>query len=381
LNYLSKKKLAKTDYTVGWICALSIEVAASVGMLDEEHEDLDLAPGDRNMYTLGEIGGHNIVIACLPSGNMGITPAATVAADMLRSFPKIRFGLMVGIGGGAPAPRARPNEDIRLGDVVVSIPQGELGKMLFICSVYIVAHRILGGVVKYDCGKVVSGGEFEHRGLLNRPPSLLTNAVAKLRGIHEKKRNSITRNITAMINKVLESEDANPDFGDQYQSPGLEYDQLFDADYEHNESADLSADARQEEKTDDEDSDEIPLPCRSCDQTHLVRRKPRKTTDPAIHYGSIASADQVMRHGATRERIRKQYSVLCFEMEAAGLMNDFPCLVIRGICDYSDTHKHKIWQRYAAATAAAYAKELLGVVLKEEIEKTEEVVKVLERGE
>ncbi len=101
-------------------------------MLDEEHQDLDLAPGDRNMYTLGEIEGHNIVIACLPTGDMGITAAGRVATDMLRSFPKIRFGLMVGIGGGAPSPHARPNEDIRLGDVVVSTPQGELGKMLLL---------------------------------------------------------------------------------------------------------------------------------------------------------------------------------------------------------------------------------------------------------
>jgi len=110
-------------------------------MLEEVHPDLDLAPGDENMYTLGEIGGHNIVMASLPSGNMGITPAAKVAADMLRSFPKIRFGLMVGIGGGAPAPRARPNEDIRLGDVVVSNPQGELGKMIFKWSGNIATHR------------------------------------------------------------------------------------------------------------------------------------------------------------------------------------------------------------------------------------------------
>ena len=51
--------------------------------------------------------------------------------------------------------------------------------------------------------------------------------------------------------------------------------------------------------------------------------------------------------------------VLCFEMEAAGLMNNFPCLVIRGISDYSDSHKNDGWQRYAAATAAAFAKELL----------------------
>jgi nucleoside phosphorylase len=88
-----------------------------------------------------------------------------------------------------------------------------------------------------------------------------------------------------------------------------------------------------------------------------------------------------MRHAVTRDAIRKKHGILCFEMEAAGLMNDFPCLVVRGICDYSDTHKHKIWQRYAAATAAAYTKELLQVVLREEVERTEEVVRILERGE
>ena len=84
--------------------------------------------------------------------------------------------------------------------------------------------------------------------------------------------------------------------------------------------------------------------------------------DPFIHYGLIASGDQVMRHGATRERLRKELNVLCFEMEAAGLMDDFPCLVVRGICDYADSHKNKRWQGYAAATAAAYAKELLSVI-------------------
>lgn len=189
--------------------------------------------------------------------------------------------------------------------------------------------------MKYDRGKVVAGGEFKHAGLLNMPPSILTNAVAKLRAIHEKKRNAITRNITLMINKTQESEDANPDFADQYQCPGLEYDQSFDANYDHNDSVEPAPGSKQDEKSSDEDEDKIPLPCPNCDKTRLVRRKPRKTTDPVIHYGTIASADQVMRHGATRERIRKQYSVLCFEMEAAGLMNDFPCLVIRGICDYS----------------------------------------------
>lgn len=67
-----------------------------------------------------------------------------------------------------------------------------------------------------------------------------------------------------------------------------------------------------------------------------------------------------MRNGALREPLRQEMNMLCFEMEAAGLMDHFPCLV-RGICDYADSHKSKQWQGYAAMTAAAYAKELLSV--------------------
>jgi nucleoside phosphorylase len=66
-----------------------------------------------------------------------------------------------------------------------------------------------------------------------------------------------------------------------------------------------------------------------------------------------------MKDGRTRDRIAQQEEVICFEMEAAGLMDSFPCLVIRGVCDYADSHKNKRWQPYAAATAAAYAREFL----------------------
>ncbi|KAI1013599.1 hypothetical protein LB504_013194 [Fusarium proliferatum] len=47
-------------------------------------------------------------------------------------------------------------------------------------------------------------------------------------------------------------------------------------------------------------------------------------------------------------------------MEGAGVWDSFPCIVIKGACDYADSHKDKDWQRYAAATAAACAKAFLG---------------------
>jgi hypothetical protein len=102
--------------------------------------------------------------------------------------------------------------------------------------------------------------------------------------------------------------------------------------------------------------------CKQCDISKLVKRHARDDTNPIVHYGTIASGNRVMRHGTTRDRLRREFDILCFEMEAAGLMNNFPCVVIRGVCDYADSHKNKRWQEYAAATAAACAKELLSII-------------------
>jgi nucleoside phosphorylase len=125
-----KRRLSPHDYTVGWISALPLELAAAQTMLDEEHLPLyrsSIRETDQNTYHLGEIGGHNVVMACLPSGVYGHTSAAVVAQQMLSTFPSIRlgFGLMVGIGGGSPT----AGVDIRLGDIVVSKPTGRFPGM------------------------------------------------------------------------------------------------------------------------------------------------------------------------------------------------------------------------------------------------------------
>lgn len=91
-------RTGREDYTVGWVCALPIELAAAQEMLDETHEDSVQIANDSNIYTLGRIGEHNVIIACLPYGQMGTTSAATLAVQMKLAFPSIQFGLMVGIG-------------------------------------------------------------------------------------------------------------------------------------------------------------------------------------------------------------------------------------------------------------------------------------------
>ncbi len=131
---------------------------------------------------------------------------------------------------------------------------------------------------------------------------------------------------------------------------GREHDELFEADYGH----------------DSGDS------CGGCDRARVVKRTPERKDDrPQIHYGNIASGDAVVKDAGTRDRIAQEEGILCFEMEAAGLMDTFPCVVVRGVCDYADSHKNKRWQAYAAATAACYTKELLGEVDAQGVEKLE----------
>ncbi|KAM7209924.1 hypothetical protein V8F06_014694, partial [Rhypophila decipiens] len=296
------------DYTIGWICALQEEFEVACRMLDEEFDGPETNEvNDNNTYVFGRINRHSIVIGCLPEGRYGTNSAASVARNMVRSFPNLRFALMVGIGGGAPM----PERDIRLGDVVISVPQG-----------------VHGGVVQYDLGKRLPGDRFQRTGQLNAPPELLLAVLPEIRRRHNDPRKP------DRIAEHLKLMDDMPD----YRCPAQ--DKLFRTNYEHKGGE----------------------TCTYCEDSGLEKRLPRSIGRAVtFHYGTIASANSVMKNAVDRDRfaLDPELKVLCFEMEAAGLMNNFPCLVIRGICDYSDSHKNDEWHKYAALTAAAYARELL----------------------
>ncbi|CAG8973141.1 hypothetical protein HYALB_00008672 [Hymenoscyphus albidus] len=322
---MATTSLNNDDYQIGIVCALHIEWAAMIAMLDQEHASLPKDKADSNEDTFGSIGEHNVIIACLPAGSMGTTPAATVAGNMLRSF-SIKFGLMVGIGGGVWS----KSNDIRLGDIVVRQPTGK--------------H---GGVVQWDEGHAKEG-RLERRGQLDRPPKVLLHALQSLKTKGEMEELGISTALEYMAtNKPKMAKGPN-----KYTYPAL-VDRLFKASYPHT--------------TDDNSDDNT---CDKCDTEETTTREDREDLQPEIFYGNIVSGNSVMKNSKQRDDIAKQEEVLCFEMEAAGLMNNFPCLVIRGIADYSDSHKNKMWQRYAAATAAAFARVFLGFVDKQKLVET-----------
>jgi nucleoside phosphorylase len=203
-------------------------------------------------------------------------------------------------------------------------------------------------------GKWKDGNEFRIESHLNKPPKILSKAIELLQSHHDFGEGEMTHYIKEVAVKSTKLRALR-----DYQFPGRDQDQLFRPGYAHAGEGD----------------------CSTCDATQVEKRLSREADDPAVHYGLIASGNAVMRSAQRRDELRDAWGVLCFEMEAAGLMDDFPCLVIRGICDYSDNHKHKVWQPYSAVTAAAYAKDLLRVIQPREVESMETAAKMVKQCE
>ncbi|THY16519.1 hypothetical protein D6D00_08865 [Aureobasidium pullulans] len=275
------------------------------------------SPNDENSYTFGEMAGHNVVIAVRSGSEYG--PSGAVAMSMISSFPNIKVGLMVGIGGGAPS----ASHDIRLGDVVVSVP-----------------NRNSGGVFPYDQGIAIKGQRFQQRGHLNSPPSIVLEAVSHLRTRYILDGHRLKENIEALLVRM-------PRLRKKFRRPSSETDRLYNSHVIHPPG-------------EEGDCKEL---CGN-EATDVVQRHERDEYDdfPAIHYGTIASGNRMIKDAKMRDALAKEYEVLCFDMEAAGVMNVMPCLVVRGICGYADTHIGHEWQGYAALTAAAYAKEVLATM-------------------
>lgn len=308
------KRLTLEDYVVGWICPLEVEQIAALEMLDEEHEALPKSHTDHNVYSLGSIAGHNVVIAGLyqPGNN----PAATVVAQMRMTFPNLRFGLLVGIGGGVPV--KTDNGMIRLGDVVVSKPTG-----------------VHSGAIQYDHGKAETG-KFKRSGALAPPPAVLLSAAQDLASKRARSRTDVVAENIKRIDTTIRGLR-------RYKRPDLGQDHLYKAQYIHrrpNESCEECGcdPAQRIQRPNDDDDGEEP---------YVV-----------VHRGTIASGELVVKKAVLRDELAEEHGVLCFETEAAGALADFPCLVIRGISDYCDSHKNDQWHGYAAAAAAGYARQL-----------------------
>ncbi|CZR51490.1 uncharacterized protein PAC_01366 [Phialocephala subalpina] len=309
-------RLSREAYTVGWLCALPLsELVAAMKMLDDEHEPLNLEIEDENTYVYGSINKHNVVIACMPPGQPGKVSAARLIQPLSHSFPNMRIHLFVGIGGGVPQSVVLqdPERDIHLGDVVVGWPD------------------LTGApaVVQYDLIER-QGDDVEMQRLLStseKPDRKLLSALGLLMAKHVGGRKHFSQHLQKLNDLV------------DFKYPGVERDKLYASTSPH-----------------------IAGPtCEKCSPDHVILRESRKLpAQPKFHQGTILCGDSVMKDARKRDELSAKYfNAICFEMEAAGVIDQKHCLVIRGISDYCDGHKNGSWQSYAAATAAAFAREFL----------------------
>lgn len=320
-----ERPASRNHFYVAILCALTLEADAVEALFDhiwDGPEDKECpfgkASGDPNSYTLGVIGRHNVVLAHMPG--MGVASAASVASSCKMSFPHIKLGAVVGICGAVPGSDSRNRERL-LGDAIIST-----------------------GAVHYDAGRITDEG-FKRRtnaeDNLGRLPSDIRSLLSKLKGLRSRGELEERMHRHLAVLKTIDQLDA--------QYPGKAHDILFRPQYKHGHDLATSKDKECHEL--------------GCNGGLVIRQRLLPDKDdptPFVHFGVIASGSSVMRTAAVRDEIAKTESVIAFEMEGAGAWDSFPCVVIKGFCDYADSHKSKRWQLYAAAVAASCMKAFLG---------------------
>ncbi|KAF3213423.1 hypothetical protein TWF679_005240 [Orbilia oligospora] len=318
------------DYEVGWICFKPVEYTAALLILDERHPSLPNQHLDKYIkYILGRIGGYNIVVAHLIGDRYGQQDVNRALIKRLHTiFTSIRFSLVVGVGAGMPNGKV----DIRLGDFAAAIKfDVRLGDVV-----------VGTNVIQWDSE---GDGSIQMIGS-TPPPELLRNAA-----INQQTQTESVDNYDEKISKYIsDGLTKYPQLEDIYSRPIPSTDVLYAPDYYHNTGG---------------------YTCELCDPTRIITRPQRDNEKTNIHYGFIASSNRMAKHGLERDKISSDLGgIHCLDIGLASLMDGIPFLAIRGICDYSDSHRNKIWERYASITAASVAKDILMMVPEAEIRTT-----------
>ncbi|KAK2793458.1 hypothetical protein FQN50_010002 [Emmonsiellopsis sp. PD_5] len=347
----SNRPVDRNAFNIAIICALSLESNAVEGVFDEiwhRPTGFGKSDNDPNTYTVGRMGYCNVVLAYLP--HKGKAASASTSAMLLASFPKLKLVIVVGVCGAVPNPPARKDEEIIMGDVVISteIHQFDYGRLL-------------------DTGFQGKSAVPDSLGRASNGLRAFINYLRGLTGTEQLKDDTILQ-----LRKLVGD---NGKFRSS-RYPGVDADMLFPVDYVHKHrdtSGCLIC------STDDDKNVRVcdSAPERSCEQLGCDKRlaQPRRrlqniengpfqppdivSPDLAIHFGPIASGDQVIRSAKHRDLTAKNHGVIAFEMEGAGVWDNISTVVIKGVSDYADSHKDKEWQPYAAAVAAACMKAFL----------------------
>ncbi|KAJ4148226.1 hypothetical protein LMH87_002706 [Akanthomyces muscarius] len=199
--------LNPAHYTVAWIAPLEIEARAALLLLDNRHPGgFPLSRGDDYIFLPGDVCGHNVIIATLPAGQeYGTGSAAAIASQVKKCFPNLWFGLLVGVAAGLPNFSRTPPLDIRLGDVLVSLPEGDSPAL-----------------VAYDLGKDTNQNGFQllHGGrVLSATETVVRSAIGRIK--LEAPNDAVL--LLPYYEKIKDEEHSNGSFVDPGQENDLYY--------------------------------------------------------------------------------------------------------------------------------------------------------------
>lgn len=331
---------SRDEFHVAIVCALPSEADAVELLFDQFwDEDGDLfgrSSGDNNSYTTGRLGKHNVVLVMLPG--MGTNNAASATANLRSSYGSLRLVFLVGICGGVPK---IAGDDVFLGDVVVS-----------------------KAIVQYDFGRQLPG-HFEVKDTIEDSFGRANKDIrGMLAALQTERMRDMLQTKSAIYLKQLQSADAKAAAKKRrrpkYQYPGLTENRLYLPGYVHQHFKQCDICSGFDSTCD--------LASRTscadlgCDDNMLVQRDMFEDDgdfNPNIFIGRIGSGNTVMKSGEIRDYNARKFDLIAFEMEGAGAWDEVPCLVVKGVCDYADSHKNKLWQNFAAATAASVMKAIL----------------------
>ncbi|KAL7955575.1 nucleoside phosphorylase domain-containing protein [Trichoderma compactum] len=284
---------------------------------DGDGDPYGRAHWDTGAYAAGQVGGHDVVLALLP--NMGTVSAAGAAANFRSSYSAVKLTLLVEICGGAQGTGA---DEILLGD-------GVIGKT----------------VIQHTLGR-------------QYPNEFVTkDTVPKTHFETERGRRHLQQKAGQYL-RDLQSSAIQERHRYGYRYPGVSEDKLFAANYRHKHRASQKCKCNQETDGLCEEAAQALGSTLMCDKGQLVRREPllmKKDLEsadaqcPEIFVGCVASGDTVMKSGEHRGRIARQRDIIAV-----------PCVIVKGICDFADSHKNKVWQPFAAARATSVMKAIVG---------------------
>lgn len=336
----------RDGFDIAIICAVALEYDAVSYIFDEFwDEDGDRygrAAGDNNHYTTGRIGNHSVVLALLPQ--LGKAGAAGTVASMRSSYTGVRLALLTGVCGSVPC--VDPHEQIFLGDVIIS-------KTVF----------------QYDFGWQFPNG-FVHKNTIEDNLGRANKDIRSFITMFETHLglDRLEKRIAHFL-KQLQYEAAQRRRRGKcdYMYPGTAEDKLFKPAHRHKHHKSPTCICRHCVEDADPVCDKaLGSPCTDLgcdDEQHIARKRLHDssgdTPQPMVHVGVVASGDKIMKSATERDTLSREAGIIAFETEGAGIWDEVPCIVVKGVCHYADSHKHPGWQNYAAAAAAAATKAVL----------------------